>query len=132
VKVFLHHLYEYRKGLRPLVLHTLPGSRRACVEARLLAEGVAYEIHELANGNINVFFGAAVCVAVVKAIGKDSLAQYSPEEDFILGTMLGYERLQQCERYMLMRKRKAKAAAIGRASRSEELSSEQVALPSPA
>lgn len=84
MKVFLHHLYEYRKGLRSLVLHTLPGSRRKCVQARLAKEGIAHVIHELSNGNINVFFGAEECVAVVRAIGKTSLSDYTPEEDFIL------------------------------------------------
>jgi hypothetical protein len=121
VKVFLHHLYEYRKGLRSLVLHTLPGSRRECVEAKLAKEGVAFVSYELANGNINVFFGADDCVAVVEAIGKDRLSDYTPEEDFILGTMLGYGRLQQCVRYIRMRQRRDDAAAEPRGSQSEEL-----------
>jgi hypothetical protein len=50
-----------------------------------------------------VFFGADECVAVIRAIGKTSLSDYTPEEDFILGTMLGYGRLQQCARYIRMR-----------------------------
>ena len=37
---------------------------------------------------------------MVACIGKASLSDYTPEEDFILGTMLGYSRLQQCSRYL--------------------------------
>jgi hypothetical protein len=121
VKVFLHHLYEYRKGLRSLVLHTLPGRRRACVEAKLRREGIAHVVHELPNGNINVFFGADECVAVVRAIGKAGLSDYTPEEDFILGTMLGYGRRQQCVRYIRMRECRTDGQPEPHGSLSEEL-----------
>ena len=128
MKVFCHHLYEYRKGLRNLVLHTLPGSRRADVEAKLAAEGIDYVIQELPGGTINVFFGADECVAVVEAIGKDRLSDYTPEEDFILGTMLGYGRLQQCVRYIWMRDRGDGRIVESPGSRSEELDGRQAAL----
>jgi hypothetical protein len=103
VKALQHHLYEYHKELRNLVLLTLPGDRRAQVEARLSAEGIAYVVQELTGRSFNVFFGADECVAVVRTIGKSSLSDYTPEEDFILGTMLGYGQLQQCARYVRMR-----------------------------
>lgn len=98
--VFCHHIYEYKKGLRSLILHTMPGSTRTYVENKLERRGIAYQIYTLRNGNINVFFGAEECVAVIRAIGKPCLNDYTPEEDFILGTMLGYDRLLQCRRYL--------------------------------
>ena len=100
VKVFYHHIYEYRKGLRNLILHTVSRDFRHPIEAKLRKSNIAYQIYPLGNGNINIFFGAEECVDVIKAIGKSSLRDYSPEEDFILGTMLGYDRLQQCRRYL--------------------------------
>jgi hypothetical protein len=100
MKVFNHHIYEYRKGLRNLILHTVSGEYRHRIEAKLKKMGVAYKIYPLGNGNINVFFGAKECVDIIKAIGKPALIDYTPEEDFILGTMLGYGRLQQCRRYI--------------------------------
>ncbi len=100
MKVFAHHIYEYRKGLRNLILHTVSGQHRQQIEERLTKMSIAYQIYPLRNGNINVFFGADDCVDVIKAIGKASLNDYTPEEDFILGTMLGYDRLQQCRRYL--------------------------------
>lgn len=100
MSIFCHHIYEYKKGLRNLVLHTMPGATRADVEDKLKRLGIAYQIYTLPSGNINVFFGAEECVAVVCAIGKSFLNDYTPEEDFILGTMLGYDRLLQCRRYL--------------------------------
>lgn len=39
------------------------------------------------------------------------LSQLTPEEDFILGAMLGYDICAQCERYCERKCRKAQAAA---------------------
>ena len=102
MKVFQHHLYEYRKGLRNLILHTILADCRSRVEARLTKEGIAYEIYALSNGHMNVFFGAVECVNVIRAIGKSQLKDYTVQEDFILGIMLGYDRLLQCRRYLEM------------------------------
>lgn len=110
--VFQHHLYEYRKGLRNLILHTVRLRHRPAIEARLERLGISYLIQELANGNMNVFFGAEECVAVIRAIGRDSLSDYTPEEDFILGTMLGYDRCQQCRRYLHMHARDRQEATV--------------------
>lgn len=100
MKVFSHHIYEYRKGLRNLILHTMDAEFRPRVEARLRRLGIDYLIYDLPPGRMNLFFGAPECIAVLRRIDKNSLADYSPEEDFILGTMLGYDRLQQCHRYL--------------------------------
>jgi hypothetical protein len=108
MKVFNHHIYEYRKGLRNLILHTVSGKHQRQIEIRLKKLNIAYEIYALGNGNINVFFGAEECVDVIKAIAKPSLTDYTPQEDFILGTMLGYDCLQQCRRYMKLISRKSK------------------------
>lgn len=101
--VFRHHIYEYKKGLRNLVLHTARGEHRPEIERTLMRNGIASQIYMIGNGNLNVFFGAEDCVAVIRAIGKDSLCHYTPEEDYILGIMLGYDRLLQCRRYLKMR-----------------------------
>jgi hypothetical protein len=65
---------------------------------------------------------------VIRAIGKTSLSDYTPEEDFILGTMLGYGRLQQCVRYIRMRNRDDRRAVESPGSRSEELDGRDAAL----
>jgi hypothetical protein len=44
---------------------------------------------------------------VIGRIGKTSLLDYTPEEDFILGTMLGYSRLEQRARYLRRSKKES-------------------------
>ncbi len=104
MKVFYHHIYEYRKGLRNLILHTTSLRYEGRVREKLDKMNIDYEIYHLKNGNINVFFGAEACVEVIRTIGKPCLNDYTPEEDFILGTMLGYDRLIQCSRYLEIKK----------------------------
>ncbi|MBB5022513.1 DUF2023 family protein [Desulfurispira natronophila] len=110
MKVLSHHIYEYRKGLRNLILHTMKASQRHEAQMRLQRHGISYLVYELAPDKINIFFGAPECIEVLRRIGKNSLTDFTSEEDFILGTMLGYDRLQQCQRF-LQRKRSDMAIA---------------------
>lgn len=100
MEVFVHHIYEYEKGIRNLVLHTTSIENEGEVKRKLRARNIAHKIYRLKNGNINIFFGAKECIDVVESIGKNNLNEYSAEEDFMLGIMLGYDRRRQCERYL--------------------------------
>lgn len=104
MQVLAHHIYEYKKGLRHLVLHTLNSSYRDVAEERLKQQNIDYVIQIVSSSKINIFFGRRECVDVIRRIGVKKLHEYTPEEDFILGTMLGYDRLQQCRRYLQMNK----------------------------
>jgi hypothetical protein len=100
LQVFHHHIYEYKKGLRSLILYTGRSEDRLRIEERLAREGIACLVREVTPEKINVFFGAAVCIQVIKSFGPKSLFEFTSEEDFMLGIMLGYDKLQQCERYL--------------------------------
>lgn len=100
MQVFIHHIYEFEKGIRNLILHTISKDLLSFVENRLKSKNIAYEIYKLKNGRYNVFFGDDSCVNVIRKISKPNLSEYSPEEDFILGIMLGYDRKKQCDRYI--------------------------------
>jgi len=100
MEVFTHHLYEYKKGLRNLVLHTFAEKYLDRVISRLVREGIDYKVYSLGRSRVNLFFGASECVEIIQKIGKARLNKYSPEEDFILGIMLGYARKAQCTRYL--------------------------------
>ncbi len=108
MQVLCHHIYEYKKGLRHLVLHTMKSAERLTAESKLNKCGIEYMVMELSNGNINIFFGKKECVDVVRSFGNTPLNQITVEQDFILGIMLGYDRLAQCSRY-IERKNKCKA-----------------------
>ncbi|THB63127.1 MAG: DUF2023 family protein [Gammaproteobacteria bacterium] len=112
MRVFCHHIYEFRKGLRNLVLYTGAESEKSMIEKKLKHYGIAYMIQPLTNGRINVYFGNNSCVQVIRSFGKKLMKNFTPEEDFILGTMLGYDRLLQCDRYLQRKEKTAcKSAA---------------------
>jgi hypothetical protein len=100
LQVFHHHIYEYKKGLRNLILYTGRGEDRQMIQARLAREGIACLVREVSPEKINVFFGSPVCIQVLESFGPKPLAAFTDEEDFMLGIMLGYDRLKQCERYL--------------------------------
>ena len=102
--MFTHHIQEYKKGLRALVLYTTKALNRDAIEERLSRERIDYYIQKVNGTKINVFFGNPICVSVIKQMNITSLSNLTDEEDFILGTMLGYDRVKQYERY-LRRKR---------------------------
>ena len=104
MRLFHHLIYEYRKGLRKLVLYTTRKTLEPRIRDKLLHCHIPHLIHDIGRGKINVFFGDAACVEVVRLIGKRNVARYTDEEDFILGSMLGYDLVQQCRRYVKRRR----------------------------
>jgi hypothetical protein len=90
MKVFLHHIYEFEKGLRNLVLFTGRAESRPFIEDRLKKRGIDFLVCPLGQTRINVFFGHPACVDVVRRMGCHSLSNLSPEHDFMLGIMLFY------------------------------------------
>ena len=97
--MFRHHIYEFRKGLRNLVLYTGEAVEQTAIETRLRRERIASVVQPCGTARINVFFGNPACVEIVRRFAERPLNQWSPEEDFMLGVMLGYDRIQQCLRY---------------------------------
>lgn len=97
--VFCNHIYEYKKGVRPLILTTEKDCFQKSIEQRLKKEKIDYLITPASKRTINVFFGAKECIDVVKTFGK-RLNELTPEQDFMLGIMLGYEKVAQCGRYL--------------------------------
>lgn len=98
--VFNHHLYEYRKGLRNLVLFTTTADMYPAVVRKLNKYEIAYFVRSVTNNKVNVFFGHRDCVDAVNRMTADGLDRLTPEEDFILGVLLGYDPLKQCRRYL--------------------------------
>jgi hypothetical protein len=100
MQVLLHHVYEYKKGLRSLVLHTMGSEEQDKAEEILQRKGIKYFLQAVNERKINIFFGSEQCVNIVESFGKESLSDFTDEQDFILGIMLGYDRNQQCDRYI--------------------------------
>ncbi len=102
MEVFRHHIYEFKKGLRNLILHTAPVRDVPEIVRALTSQGIAYKLSYLRNGHVNVFFGHPDCIAVLGIFGDKSFSDYTKEEDLILGVMLGYGRLEECRRYLML------------------------------
>lgn len=99
IKIFLHHIYELQKGVRAMALCTLNDKDTEFAVQRLKKLEIAFLAQELDNRNINLFFGQPECIETVRLIVTRPLNHLSPEEDFILGALLGYGISQQCARY---------------------------------
>lgn len=99
LKVFLNHVYEFKKGVRNMVLYTTNRKYEAFVVNRLNNQHIAYCIQPIDCERINLFFGRPECINAIRFMTSRPLNKLTPEEDFILGAMLGYDICGQCRRY---------------------------------
>jgi hypothetical protein len=105
MKVLINQIYEYRKGVRALFMLTASGPEIAQSAARLEREGIDHFLHFVSPTKTNIFFGRKPWVETARRIVTCPLNRLSPEEDFILGTLLGYDGEGQCHRYLTRRSR---------------------------
>lgn len=99
MRVFSNHVYEYKKGVRHLVLYTVHKKFEELTTRRLKSQGIAYVVQPVNGDKVNLFFGTRECINAIKLIASRPLNMLTPEEDFILGTLLGYDIRIQCDRY---------------------------------
>ena len=99
MKVLMNHIYEYKKGVRRMILFTCNRRFEQLVCHRLCRQSIDYLVQSAGKENVNVYFGRRECLEAIRLIVNRPLNELSPEEDFILGAMLGYDICAQCERY---------------------------------
>jgi hypothetical protein len=99
MKVLMNHIYELHKGVRQMVLFTCNKKYREQAVSRLESQGIPYVLQPAGQQNLNVYFGRPECLEAIRLIVTRPLNQLTPEEDFILGAMLGYDICAQCQRY---------------------------------
>lgn len=99
LRIFLNHIYEFKKGVRTMVLYTMNKEHQEFAVRRLINQNISYYIQEVSTNKINLYFGKQECMEAVSHIITRPLNHLTPEEDFILGIMLGYDICQQCKRY---------------------------------
>ena len=92
VQVFLNHIYEFSKGVRQMVLFTADKKYAEFTTNRL-------RIQPVGDDKINLFFGRKECINAIRLMVTRPLNKLTPEEDFIIGAMLGYDICGQCRRY---------------------------------
>lgn len=99
LKVLMNHIYEYKKGVRRMILFTCNRRYEAFATQRLSRQAIDYVVQPAGKENVNVYFGRRECLDAIRLLVTRPLNELSPEEDFILGAMLGYDICAQCERY---------------------------------
>ena len=108
LRVFNHHIYEYKKGIRSLILTTEKSKYRKAIEEKLQKNNIPYLINKHDNKElINVFFGDESCIKVISTFSP-KLNRLNAEQDFILGVLLGYDKVAQCDRYLSIKTGKLK------------------------
>lgn len=100
LKIFHHHLYELAKGLRPLAMMTLTSDEADAVVAELVGAATPHHVQRACRSKVNVVFGRPSAVATARRLLERRLCDLTDEQDFILGILLGYDREQQCLRYL--------------------------------
>ena len=100
IQILKHHIYEYKKGVRNLILHTMKKEEVQTAEIILKNKKIDYHIEEVTQQKINIFLGDPKCIEIICSFNGKTLDRYTPEQDFMLGIMLGYDRSQQFDRYI--------------------------------
>ena len=104
MRVLMNHIYELKKGVRQMVLFTCTRRYERFASERLRHNGFASIVQPAGRENVNIYFGRRECLNAIRLFVTRPLNELSPEEDFILGAMLGYDICTQCERYCQRKK----------------------------
>ena len=105
LKVLSNHIYEYQKGVRNMVLFTFNEMFKDFALEKLKHQGIEYILQPVGNDRLNLYFGKKECLDAIRVIANKPLSKLTPEEDFILGAMLGYDICAQCKRFCERKKR---------------------------
>ena len=62
MKLFLHQIYEFQKGVRSLVLCTMCRTCASLLSERLERLGIAYRIQSVTDSKVNLYFGNRMCL----------------------------------------------------------------------
>ena len=100
MELFKNLLYEYKKGMRDLSLHTCPKTELPKYINLLNRFDTKYLLVPVTKDKFNIFFGNQNCLNILKKFSNKELNKISPYEDFILGIMLGYSRNEQYKRIL--------------------------------
>ncbi len=56
IRIFLNHIYEFKKGVRNMVLYTMSKEHEEFAIRRLKNQKISYMIQEVGTNKINLFF----------------------------------------------------------------------------
>lgn len=100
MELFKNLIYEHKKGMRDLALYTCKKEKIKYFEKLLHLTKTNYKIMHLPPNKYNIFFGNKECLNILENFSSENLNKLTPQEDFILGIMLGYSRNEQYARFL--------------------------------
>ena len=109
IKVLYKQIYEYKNDVRNLILYTLNEQYVPLACERLDKQRIPYLIQRAGKNNINIYFGQPECIETIRSFVSRPLNTLTPEEDFILGALLGYNICEQCKRFCTKKKTACRA-----------------------
>ena len=62
LKVFLNHIYEFKKGVRRMVLYTTNKKYEDFAVKRLANQRIKFIVQQVDDERINLFFGCDECI----------------------------------------------------------------------
>ena len=81
IRVLMNHIYEYKKGVRRMILFTCNRrfEQQAC--RRLCNQSIDYVLQPAGKDNVNVYFGRRECLDAIRLFVTRPLNELSPEEE---------------------------------------------------
>lgn len=80
MKVLTNHIYEYKKGVRRMVLFTFNKKYEDFAIHRLKSQNIKFVIQPVGNDRLNLYFGREECLNAIRMIVTRSLNHLTPEE----------------------------------------------------
>ena len=80
IKVFLNHIYEFKKGVRRMVLYTTNKRYKDFAVNRLANQRIKFIVQQVDDERINLFFGCDECIEAIRLLVNRPLNQLTPEE----------------------------------------------------
>ena len=111
LQVFLNYVYEYKKGVRNMVLCTLNRRYLAAAVARLDDQGICHFEQSANENNVNLYFGKPECIAAVRQFIVRPLHQLSPAVRAVLHAQ------EACRRHGAVRRMKELTKCLFKPSR---------------
>lgn len=93
------YIYEIKKGTKPMALITVGHDKAEKYLQKIKLNKLSCFVSKISD-KVNIFFGNKECIDIVAQFSSDNLSFLSAHEDFMLGIMLGYNRIEQCRRYL--------------------------------
>lgn len=78
MKVLMNHIYEYKKGVRRMVLFTFNKKYEEFARRRLESQHIHYIIQPVGNDRLNLYFGREECLNAIRMMVTRSLNLLTP------------------------------------------------------